>query len=406
MAVTTLGEEERAASTTLLFVGGASAAMFASNLYYAQPLLTTIAGELGLEPRFAGSVVSASQLGYALGLFLLVPLSDKIENRRLVLICVALTLVGLVGVASARSASAFLFFALMIGIFSSGAQVLLPYLSHMLPDARRGRILGNIVAGVLTSIMLARPFALFVSAAWGWRCVYLSSAIVTAFLGAALWWTMAPRRPHDRMSYRRTIASMFVLFASETQVRRRTLYQSVLFGCFTMFWAAMPILLAERFGLGVQQIGLFALVGAGGVLAAPLAGHIADRGGVRFGTMLGSASVAAAFICSAVSVYWMLPIALAMTSFVIDGSIQISQVLSRIVVLDVSPGVRGRVNALYMTSIYLSGAAGSLIGVTLLYAGGWLAITAAGALGGVVVFLLAMTERPLSPSVEREGQPQ
>lgn len=396
-------KEGRGASTILLFVGGASAAMFASNLYYAQPLLTTIARELGLRTQFAGSVVSASQFGYAVGLFLLVPLSDQIENRRLVLTCVALTFIGIVGVASARSASAFLCFALMIGIFSSGAQVLLPYLSHTLPEARRGRILGNILAGILTSIMLARPFALFVSAAWGWRWVYISSAMVTACLGAALWWTMAPRKPHHRMSYGRTIASMFVLFSSETQVRRRTLYQSVLFGCFTMFWAAMPILLAERFGLGLHAIGLFALVGAGGVLAAPLAGHIADRGDVRFGTMLGSASVVAAFICSAASVYWMLPIALAMTSFVIDGSIQISQVLSRIVVLDVPPGVRGRVNALYMTSIYLSGAAGSLIGVTLYYVAGWLAIAAVGAAGGAVIFLLAMTERPQPTLIEREG---
>jgi predicted MFS family arabinose efflux permease len=291
----------------------------------------------------------------------------------------------------------------MIGVFSSGAQVLIPYLSHLIPEARRGRVLGNIIAGVLTSVMLARPLALFVSAVWGWRAVYVASGLATAGLGVALWWTMPPRRPHERIAYPRTIASMFGLFASEARVCRRTIYQAVLFGCFTMFWAALPILLAERFGLSMQAIGLFALAGAGGVLAAPLAGRMADRGDVRTGTVIAGAFVAGAFFCSAVSVFWALPIAIAMTSFVIDGSIQVSQVLSRMVVLDVAPGVRGRVNALYMTSIYLSGAVGSLLGVSLYYAAGWLAISSVGMAGGLAVFLMAMTERPSETTIKQEG---
>ena len=401
-----LSRRGQTASPALLVVAGASAALFVANLYYAQPLLITIARDLGLPYQFAGSVVSVSQLGYGLGLFLLVPLSDIVENRRLVLTCSLLTLVGIVGVALAHSAATFLCFALMIGVFSSGAQILIPYLSHLIPDNRRGKILGAIMAGILTSVMFARPFALFVAAEWGWRAVYAISAAATASLGLALWATMPPRQPQEQIKYLYVLTSMFVLFASAPSVKRRTMYQAALFGCFTMFWAAVPILLADRFGLGMREIGLFALVGAGGVLAAPLAGQLADRGAVRMATAVAGLFVTGAFFCSLLSFYWALPIGLVIASFVIDGSIQVSQVLSRIVVLDVPSDVRGRINAFYMTTIFMSGAVGSVLGVSFYYSVGWPAIAMVGMGSGLVVFMVALTE-PIDPAaINRKGNPE
>ncbi|MCP3731388.1 MFS transporter [Sphingomonas sp. MG17] len=366
--------------------------MFAANLYYAQPLLTTIAAELGLAPEFAGSIVSASQLGYGVGLFLLVPLSDMLENKRLVLVCGGLALVGILGLATARSAPAFLCCAAFTGIFSSGAQILIPYLSHLVPPARRGRIISSVMAGILTSVMLARPFALFVAAAFGWRTVYWLSATATVLLGIGLWRMMPQRKPRGRIPYRRTLSTMFVLFAFETQVRRRAIYQAVLFGTFTMFWAVIPILLADHFGYSKAAIGLFALVGVGGALAAPMAGRIADRGSTRLGMMSASLLVAIAFLVSIWSIQFALPIALVITSLLIDGSIQVSQVLSRIVVLNVAPDIRGRINALYMTITFLSGALGSMAGVSIYFSWGWSAVATLGITAGVSVFLAVLVE--------------
>lgn len=385
-------------SPALFAVIGASAALFAANLYYAQPLITTIASEFGLKPEFAGSVVSASQFGYGLGLFLLVPLADMVENRRLVLVCSALTLAGIVGVATAGSAMAFLGFALVVGIFSSGAQILIPYLSHLIPAAQRGRILGSIMAGILTSIMLARPAALFVAAAWGWRTVYWLSAMATLSLAAMLARLMPPRQPRERIHYLRTLSTMFTLFACEPRVRWRTVYQAVLFAAFTMFWAVMPIMLAQHYGFEKATIGLFSLVGAGGVLAAPLAGRIADRGRSWEGTVLASIVLAAAFLLSSWSIHMGIPLALAATALLIDGSIQVSQMLSRVVVLDVAPDIRGRINALYMTIVYISGAFGSMLGVSLYVGWGWSAVTTVGVVAGFAVCLGSLVERSKRPA--------
>lgn len=384
----------RRASPALFILIGMSAALFVANLYYAQPLITTIAAEFGLKAGLAGSVASAGQLGYGLGLFLLVPLADMLENKRLVLMCSALVLAGIVGMATARSATAFLGFAMLTGLFCSGAQILIPYLSHLIPGAQRGRVIGVMAAGMLTSVMAARPFALFVAAAFGWRTVYWLSAGATLLLAMGMWRMMPPRRPVHRIPYRQTIATMFTLFARQAGVRRRTAYQALLFAAFTMFWAVVPILLAERFGLSTAMIGLFALVGAGGVLAAPLGGRIADRGSPRMGTAAASLLIAASFLLSIWSLQAALPLALAAACFCIDGAVQVSQVLSRVVVLDVAPDIRGRINALYMTIVYFSGALGSIIGVSVYVRWGWPAVAALGTAAGLTVLLFALTEKP------------
>lgn len=398
------------ASIVLFAVIGASAALFAANLYYAQPLITTIAADLHLKPAFAGAVVSASQFGYGLGLFLLVPLADMVENRRLVLTCSTLTLAGIVGVATAHSAAAFLCFALMIGFFSSGAQILIPYLSHLIPVARRGRTLGIIMAGMLTSIMLARPAALFIAAGSGWRSVYWLSGIANLSAAAALWWLMPRRKPRERFHYLETFSTMFALFASEPRVRRRATYQAVLFAAFTMFWAVIPILLARQYGFSKTMIGCFSLVGAGGVFAAPLAGRIADHGRSWAGTALASLVLIGAFLLSAWSVHMAIPLALAAASLLIDGSVQVSQMLSRVMVLDVAPEIRGRINALYMTIVYVSGALGSVLGVSAYFRWGWSAVATLGVIAGLAVLLGLLVERlkqsSRKPAITQSGQAQ
>lgn len=400
----TKADEGAEPSPVLFPVIGISAGLFAANLYYAQPLITTIARDLNLKPEFAGTVVSASQLGYGLGLFLLVPLADIVENRRLVLICSILALAGIIGIATARSAMAFLCFAMIVGVFSSGTQILIPYLSHLIPDERRGRILGGIMAGILTSIMLARPTALFVAAASGWRVVYYLSAVATMLTGVALWRLMPQRHPKERTHYLRALSTMFVLFASQSDVRWRAMYQAILFATFTMFWAVVPILLAERYGLDKTAIGLFSLVGMAGAVAALLAGRIADRGGSWSGTVSASLVLAGSFLLSSWSIYMAIPVALVAASLLIDGSVQVSQMLSRVVVLDVAPEIRGRINGMYMTIVYVSGALGSVLGVSVYVTWGWHAVAALGAAGGIAVFaglLIEKARRHTSPAEPR-----
>lgn len=367
-------------------IGIASASLI-TNLYFAQPLVQTIGSDLGISPAWSGSVVSAIQVGYAIGLFFIVPLADFVENRRLVMTCMGLAFIGTVALAAAPSAWPFLIASLMTGICASCAQVLVPFLTHVIEPRRHGRVIGSLAAGILLAIMLARPAALFIADAFDWRMIFWLSSGGVAITALALAKLMPRRTPTTTSGYL-DLRSMLRILVAEPDVRSRALYQGLLFGSFTMFWAAMPVMLQNDFGLTQTQIGFFALVGVGGVFAAPLAGRFADRGHSDRGTQLSALMMSLAFLGSIWAGKMVAFVALAFMALAIDGAIQASQTFSRLIVLSVAPEVRGRVNSMYMTLVYSCGAIGSVLGVWTCVRFGWTVTALLGAAMGFAVVLM------------------
>jgi predicted MFS family arabinose efflux permease len=300
-----------------------------ANLYYAQPLIGLIAPEIGISPVLAGSITSITQIGYGIGLFLIVSLADLVENKRLVLTTLACTTVGLVGAALSTRAVPFFVASFLVGFCSTGAQVLLPFVAYLIPEARRGRVLGNVMTCVLTGIMLARPVALFITVTFGWRSVFWSSAILMLTIGAALVRMMPRYAPRGGMHYGQILITMIALFRAMPMLRWQAASQALMFGAFNMFWTAAPLMLADRFGLTQHRIGLFALVGAGGALGAPIAGRLADHGLGRWTniaavTVLGLSFYGTRWAASAGAI-----VILAVLAMMIDAAVQTTQIISR-----------------------------------------------------------------------------
>jgi predicted MFS family arabinose efflux permease len=379
-------------SRALLTVIAIATGVLVANLYYAQPLIASIGPELKIPPSLAGTLVSVTQIGYGVGLFLLVSAADLIENKRLVL----LTLAGLTAaliVASASSSAALFFLAsFVIGVSSTGAQVLIPFASHLVPEARRGRTVGNIMAGLLTGILLARPLSLFIASAIGWRPVFWLSAIAVLVIGIALVRIMPKYVPHGRISYGRVLVSIFGLLRDQPVLRRRALYQALMFAAFNLFWTASPLMLADSFHLSQQGIALFALAGAGGALAAPLAGRLADHGLGQLGTGGAMAALAVAFLLTCWATPAGLLAVLAIMAVVIDAAVQFNQIISQRTIFLLAPESRGRVNAAYMTVSFFGGAIGSTLATATYHWGGWTATAGAGAALGVVALIAFATE--------------
>lgn len=381
-------------SAVLIAVFAVAAGALVANLYYAQPLLLSIASDIGVTPDLAGAIVGTAQIGYGVGLFFLVSLADLVENKRLVLTMLSLTVIGLVGVATATSAWLFFAASFLVGLCSTGAQVLVPFIAHLVPEARRGRIIGSVMAGLLTGIMLARPIALFIAASFGWRAVFWCSAGLMLLIAATLTRLMPARQPPRDNHYLQILQSMVGLFRSMPLLRRRALYQALMFVAFSMFWTAVPIMLAERFGLSQVGIGLFALAGAGGALAAPIAGRFADRGYVRSMTAAAMATLALTFYATGIATDWKWLAALVVLTILLDAAIQTNQIASQRVIFSGPKQTAGRVNAIYMTINFIGGAIGSLLGTVSYHFGGWTMTSAIGATIGILLLAIFFTERP------------
>lgn len=379
-------------SRTLISVVGLAAGSLVANIYYAQPLINEIAPELAITGDLAGALVSTTQIGYGIGLFFLVSLADRLENKRLTLTLLAITLFGLLGMAVSTSVVPFFICSFLIGVCSTGAQVLIPFIAHRVPIEKRGRVVGNVMAAVLTGIMLSRPIALFVSATFGWRAIFLLSAGLMAFIGVTLLKVMPQQKPQSSMSYPAILRSMGSLIRETPVLRWRSMYQAIIFCAFNLFWTAIPFALSERFGLSQEGIGLFALAGAGGALAAPIVGRLSDRGWGRALSMSAMLGLAVFFALSGYAVAAGALILLTICAVLIDAAVQGNQIVSQRIIFAIAPEKRGRLNAIYMTSAFIGGAIGSTLGTVTYHAGGWSGTAATGGLLGILGLVLFLIE--------------
>lgn len=341
-----------------------------ANLYYAQPIIELIAPDVGLSAERASLIVSLTQIGYALGLLFLVPLADLLESRRLMLITTAVALLCLLAAAFAKQPDVFLGLALLIGLSSVSVQMLIPLAANLAPEASRGRVVGNIMSGLLLGILLARPLASVVAGEFGWRAVYLMAAALMLVITGVIATTIPRHAPNHRASYGQLLASLVHLLRRYPTLRRRALYQGLMFASFSLFWTVAPLELSRHLGLSQQDIALFALAGAIGAVAAPIAGRLADAGHTWRASLVALILAPLAFAPNLLDagLGW---IGLIITAIVLDFAVQMSMVLGQRTIYALEPQSRARLNALYMTSIFVGGAIGSALASPVYERFGW-----------------------------------
>ncbi len=371
------------------------------NLYYAQPIIGLIAPDIGLSSTLASFIVSLTQIGYAVGLFFLVPLGDLLENRRLMIMTALLAIISLLGAAFSQTPNLFLIASLLVGFSSVSVQILIPLAAHLAPEESRGRVVGGIMGGLLLGILLARPLASVIADQFGWRAVFGTAAVLMVMISVVLATTMPKRQPSHSATYGQLLGSLWTLLRKQPVLRQRALYQGLMFASFSLFWTAVPLELARNHGLSQSQIAIFALVGAIGAIAAPISGRLADAGHTRIASLGALIFAALAFLPVLIHPAYSV-IALAVTGVLLDFCVQMSMVLGQRAIYALDPHSRSRLNALYMTSIFIGGAIGSAIASVLFDHGGWLWIVIAGSAFPLVALLAFLkhtaTDRRLESS--------
>ena len=374
----------------------AACGLGAANLYYAQPLIGPIGDSLGLSPAARGLIVTLTQVGYGLGLLLIVPLADLFENRRLIVILLGLAALALTAAALSTSAPFLLAAALCIGLASVAVQIIVPFASHFAPAAIRGKVVGNVMSGLMFGIMLARPVASAVAGLASWHLIFFLSAAGMVALALVLWRALPERRPHSQLGYAGLLASMRRLALTTPVLQRRAFYQAAMFGAFSLFWTTVPLYLAgPAFRLSQGGIALFALAGVAGAVAAPIAGRIADRGWGRPATALAMLSVILAFAISHVAAEGT-TLALGLlvaAAILLDFGVTANLTVGQRVLFALGPEYRSRLNGLYMATFFGGGAIASALGGWAYAQGGWLYASALGALMPAAALAYFATER-------------
>ncbi|MBZ9869079.1 MFS transporter [Mesorhizobium sp. CA15] len=383
-------------SQTLLFA--ASVGIIVTNLFAPQTLVGLIGPSLGAAASESGLVSMATLLGYAAGLFFLVPLSDLVENRVLALRMLCAAALAAAVASFAPSAASLLAVLFVLGAACSCIQVLVPVAASMAPPGQDGRVIGDVMSGLMIGILLSRPIASLVADAFGWRAFYGISAAALALLAILLGLALPRRKPLAHTSYAGLIASLVGLLAQEPVLRRRAFTASLVMAAFSVFWTAVALRLsAPPFDLGQKGIALFALVGAGGAAVTPIFGRAGDRGFTRTATILChlvliAALGLAAWAGAAKAGAWLPLILMGVSAVLLDFGLTGDQTLGRRAVNLLQPKARGRINGLFVGIFFIGGAIGSLLAGIAWTWGGWNAVCAVGALFGVVALVVDWTE--------------
>ncbi|WP_375478948.1 MFS transporter [uncultured Jatrophihabitans sp.] len=376
-----------------------------ANVYYAQPLLSLLSKSFHVSEGSATVVVTLTQIGYALGLLLLLPVGDLVENRMLVVRTLVVTALALVAAGASPVFGVFAAVSVVVGVTSVVAQILVPLAAHLAPQGHEGRYVGRVMSGLLLGILLARTLSSLVAEALGWRAVFFISAGLMAVLGLVLRSMLPARRPDHTQGYRSLLATVVELARTEPVLRRLALCQATMFGAFSAYWTAIAYELVDRHGFSQDEIGLFALVGAAGAAAAPVGGMLADRGYgriARAGAFVLAAGAMALAGLGASSV-----VLLAVGGVALDFAVQCHQVMSQQVIYALRPAARARINTVYMTTVFVGGAISSAAAGALHDAYGWSGVmvyAAALPVGGLLLWATGRTTAPAG-SDHRAGEP-
>jgi len=358
----------------LVFILAVASGVTVANLYWAQPLLDTIAGAFHSSTTAAGMIVTFTQLGYAAGLLFLVPLGDIFERKRLIVSILFLTALSLIVASVSPTLHLFMIASLIIGVTSVVAQILVPFAATLAKDHERGKVVGQVMSGLLIGILLARTLSGFISEYSGWRAVFAFAALLIIIQSIILAKYLPGYKSNLKLSYSGLLSSVWQLVKTERTLRIRSVYGALVFANFSVLWTSLTFLLAgPNYRFSDAIIGLFGLVGAAGAFSANVAGRWADKGWSNKSTIAFLVINLAAFMLMLLGTTNLIPLLVGIV--LLDAGVQGTHITNQSEIYKVRPDARSRITTAYMTTYFIGGAIGSATSAATYDVYGWIGVS-------------------------------
>ena len=359
--------------------------LIVANLYYCQPLVILIAKEFLIAEEKAATITYLTQAGYAIGMFVMVPLGDKLERKKQIQFTAFSAIIALILAATSKSFLMLQIASFLIGAFSIVPQLILPLAASLASPEQRGKVIGTIMSGLLVGILISRTVSGFVGLWIGWRGMFWIAALLCLLIMLVIQKKFPVNRPNFKGTYGQLYNSMFTLIKEQKMLREATLINAVSFAQFGAFWTTMVLLLSEApFNYNSATIGLFGIVGASGALAAPLVGKLGDKGKPRIIIGYGCVLLMLSFIVFYFSAESLIGLLIGIVF--IDVGLQAIHISNQTRIYAFLPEARNRMNTIFMSFSFLGTALGSAFGIWLWNYGKWHAFS----VGGIALALLSI----------------
>lgn len=372
----------------VLYLMSISAGLVVANLYYNQPLLNQIGETYGVSESAVSNVALSTQLGYALGLLLIIPLGDKVSNHKILRWDFLLIIISLVAAGLSDSLSLLIISSFFIGFSSSLPQLFVPMAAQLSDDKGRGRAIGIVMSGLLIGILGSRVLSGYIGENFGWRSMYYGAAAVMALLFLLLHYKLPPIKSHFSGSYGSLLKSIFHYFKTERELRLASLRGALAFAGLSAFWTTLVFLMEDNFGYGSTITGLFGIFGIAGALGATVVGKLNDK------INKNSIIIFAAFL---LIISWIVLLFSAHSIFgiivgiiLVDLGLQALHITNQNIIFSKNPEGRNRVNTVYMVSFFIGGAVGTSLGAIAWQHYNWIGVSILGLVLSILILLVQL----------------
>lgn len=370
-------KDDEGVPASLLFIMACMAAVSVANIYYCQPLLSLMGNDLGIDEWRASLIAMITQVGYACGLFFIIPSGDKFDRKKIVSYSFSILTIALLCIALSNNFHAVMAASFTVGACSVMPQIFIPIAAQYSRPEKKGANVGLIVSGLLTGILASRVISGLVGEWLGWRSMYVIAAIVMSLCTLIVWRIMPYTENNYTGSYKRLMHSLFALIREYKLLRICALRAAFAFGSFLALWASLTFKMEQApFYAGSDVVGLLGLCGVAGAMSASVVGRLVSRIGVRNFNLLGAALMLSAWI---IAYLWgNTYTAIIITILILDIGMQCIQLSNQTVVFSLNPKASNRINTIFMTNYFIGGSLGTFLSGSAWSMAGWSGVTIVG----------------------------
>jgi predicted MFS family arabinose efflux permease len=378
----------------LIFLLAATAGLVVMNIYYNQPILNAIAASFRVGPAAVAWVATATQLGYAAALLLVVPLGDGIDRKWLMIASTLLSCTILILVPVSPNLPFMLGASFALGFASVAPQLAIPYAAGLVPGAGRGKVVGTVMSGLLIGVLLSRTTSGLIATKFSWHVVYWLAAAVMLLLAVVLWIALPSQPVNASQPYGRLLASLPRLLQTESIIRRHSILGALGFATFSAFWTTLAFYLHSRpQQYGPDIVGMFGLLAITGAMVGPLAGHLGENWKPRQINGLFFSLILIAFVVMLFSEQYTLFL-VGVGVLLLDAGAQGNQIANQGRIYTLNSALHSRINSVYMVTYFLGGSIGSLIGAQAWAIAGWPGVCSVGMILSIAALVFLWIDRP------------
>ena len=376
----------------ILLMMAVMAGFTVANLYYNQPLLDMICREMGIKQVEANLITVVTQVGYALGLLFVVPLADMVSVRRIVVICMSVAAISAVTIGLAENVWILWGASLMLGISSIMPQLFIPMAALYSRKENKSQNMGYVASGLVTGIVSARAISGYIGEWLGWRAMFF---IVAGLMltGLVLTLRMMPQVTITfQGTYRQLMQTVGHIFVSQPRIRLYSLRPAMSFASMLSIWSCMAFHLAGApFYAGSDAVGMLALCGVVGAIAASGVGKLVPRVGILRMSVVGGCLQLAAWATAWLMGYSYAGLIVAI--ILADIGAQCLQISNQSGSLQQLPQATNRVNTIFMTIFFIGGSLGTFFSGLGWSIAGWTGVCIVGGLFASATILLSVYEQ-------------